>query len=123
MAVHVHIFLAGWFFTVAMIGVDPLPHRRGYLHRSMVLVVAWAAHDVLAKFVYAQPSVGVTAPAAEAGAMLMYYGGDLVTVIMVVVLCSRWSRFRGRPAPPNRSAARPGRVTPVPGLALADREP
>jgi putative membrane protein len=94
--VHAHVFVAGWLFTVAMISVDPLPHRRGHLHRSVVLILALAGHDVLAKFLYAHPPVGVTAPAAETGAMLMYYGGDLVDLAIMVVLCAQWFRARNR---------------------------
>lgn len=87
--VHAHLFLAGWLFSVALIGVEPLPHRRSFLHRSLVLVLAWAAHDVLAKYVYVHPPLGVTAPAAETGGMLMFYGGDIVDVTIAIVLCSR----------------------------------
>jgi putative membrane protein len=108
--VHAHMFLTGWLFTVALIGVDPLPHRRSFLHRSLVLVLAWAAHDVLAKYVYAHPPLGVTAPAAETGGMLMFYGGDIVEVTIAIVLCSRWFRARSRSSEATRSAVMSDRV-------------
>lgn len=38
--VHVHVFIAGGLFTVALVGVDPTPHRRGFVHRCAVLVLA-----------------------------------------------------------------------------------
>lgn len=90
--VHLHLFVAGYLLTVAMISRDPLPHRRSFLHRSIVLVLTMAAHDVLAKHLYAHPPSGVSAADAEAGSMLMYYGGDAVELMIVVVLCQRWYR-------------------------------
>jgi len=90
--VHAHLFIAGYLFTAAVISVDPMPHRRSFLHRSVVLVLALAAHDILAKYLYAHPPDGVLAPAAEPGAMIMYYGGDAVDVAIMVVLGARWYR-------------------------------
>jgi putative membrane protein len=92
LVVHAHLFLAGYLFTAAMISVDPMPHRRSFLHRSVVLVLALAAHDILAKYLYAYPPDGVWAPASEIGAMIMYYGGDAVEVAIMVVLGARWYR-------------------------------
>ena len=57
--VHAHMFLAGYLFTAAMVSVDPMPHRRSFPHRSLVLVLALAAHDILAKYLYAHPPAGV----------------------------------------------------------------
>jgi putative membrane protein len=95
LAWHAHLFVAGYLFAVSMISVDPLPHRRSYLHRSLVLVVALAAHDILAKHLYAQPPPGVGG-AAESGAMIMYYGGEVVDIVIMVILCARWYRSAGR---------------------------
>ncbi|HEY5788548.1 MAG TPA: cytochrome c oxidase assembly protein [Microlunatus sp.] len=108
--VHVHMFLAGYLFTVIMISVDPLPHRRGHLHRSVVLVLALAGHDVLAKFLYAHPPTGVPGPEAETGAMIMYYGGDLVDVVLMIIICAQWFRVRGR-RPRALPTLLPGRAT------------
>lgn len=88
--IHAHMLLAGYLFTTAIISVDPLPHRRSYLHRSIVLIAALAAHDILAKHLYIHPPAGVTSPTAETGAMLMYYGGDLIDLTIIVILCARW---------------------------------
>lgn len=107
--VHAHMFLAGCLFTVVMISVDPLPHRRGYLHRSIVLILALAAHDVLAKVLYADPPSGVPGPEAESGAMIMYYGGALVDVVLMIMVCSRW--FRGRSRPRALATSERDRVT------------
>lgn len=98
-AVHAHVFLAGWAFTIAIVSVDPLPHRRSYVHRAVVLVLATAGHAILAKLVYARPPLGVPTDQAETAGMLMYYGGDLVEVTLAVLLCARWYRAtRPRPA-------------------------
>ena len=36
---------------------------------------------------------------AESAAMLMYYGGDAVDVMLMVLLCARWFRSVRAPAP------------------------
>ncbi len=105
--VHAHMFLAGYLFTAAIASVDPMPHRRGYPHRALVLVLALAAHDILAKYLYIHPPAGVADVAAETGAMLMYYGGDAVDLALIVLLCARWYRaLRPRnPLEPTTSVA------------------
>ncbi len=95
-AVHVHVFVAGYLFTVAMVGTDPAPHRRPPLHRALVWVVAVAAHDILAKRLYAGGVVGVGRAQAETGAMIMYYGGDAVSLVVLVILAVRTYRASGR---------------------------
>ena len=89
--VHLHVFLAGCLFVVAIIGPDPAPHRAGLPVRAAVLVLAVAAHNVLAKTIYAFPPVGVD-PASAAGAgQLMYYAALPVELVMIVVLCREWA--------------------------------
>ena len=104
--VHAHLFIGGYLFVVAMISVDPLPHRRSYRHRSAVLILSLAAHDVLAKYLYGHPPLGVAGPAAESGSLLMYYGGDAVEVVVMIILCHRWYRSRR----PRRGSDRPDRL-------------
>ena len=94
--VHVHMFVAGYLFTAAMIGADPMPHRRSYRHRAVVLIVALAFHDILAKYLYAHSPAGVPADAAQSGAMIMYYGGDAVDLAIIVLLCAGWYRTHRR---------------------------
>lgn len=94
--IHTHMFSAGTLFAVAIVGVDPMPHRRSFAHRGAVLVLAAAAHAILAKSLYADPPAGVTSGAVEAGAVIMYYGGDVVEIAMMAVLCSAWYRSRMR---------------------------
>lgn len=101
--VHVHLVLAGYLLAAVLVGRDPLPHRRSYGHRAVVLVAALAAHAILAKQLYAHPPAGVDAATAEAGAMIMYYSGDAVELVLVVLLCRRW--FAPRVHRPRRVGA------------------
>jgi len=48
---------------------------------------AIAAHNVLAKMLHAQPPTGVPAEQAMVGAPIMYYGGAVVEIAILV----RWS--------------------------------
>lgn len=92
--VHVHVFLAGYLFTASMIYIDPTPHRFSFLYRSIVLILALAAHGVLSKYIYAQPPIGVPSLQAEQGAKLMYYGGDFIDAVIIFVLCLHWFRWK-----------------------------
>lgn len=104
--VHLHVFLAGYLFTATTVRADPLPYR-SHAYRAVVLVGALAAHDVLAKHLYAHPPAGVPAADAEAGSVLMYYGGDAVDLVLIVLLCASWyraTRPRGRAVGGQRGA-------------------
>ncbi|WP_077305793.1 cytochrome c oxidase assembly protein [Terribacillus halophilus] len=90
--VHVHVFAAGYLFTMAMLYTDPVPYRKSYFFRAFVFVGALAGHGILSKYLYANPPTGVEADAAKEGAVLMYYGGDLVDLILIVLLCGQWYR-------------------------------
>jgi putative membrane protein len=88
--VAVHTLAAGYLFTAAVIGVDPAPHRPGPRVRALVLIAFLAAHDILAKYLYAHPPIGVAAAPAQSGAQLMYYGGDLLDLLLITILCRQW---------------------------------
>ncbi|WP_062107587.1 cytochrome c oxidase assembly protein [Bacillus niameyensis] len=90
--VHLHVFLAGYLFTVSMIYIDPTPHRVSFLYRALVFVIALAGHGILSKYIYAQPPKGVPLEEAEFGGMLMYYGGDIIDIILIFILCFHWFR-------------------------------
>lgn len=49
---------------------------------------AW--NGILSKFLYAYPPDGVPIEEARAGAMLMYYGGDAIDLVMIVLLFRGW---------------------------------
>ncbi|KHF38169.1 cytochrome c oxidase assembly protein [Halalkalibacter okhensis] len=88
--IHAHVFLAGYVFTLSMIYIDPNPHRTSYVYRSILLIIALAAHGILSKYIYANPPMGVETSQAEIGGMIMYYGGDTVDVIIIFILCLQW---------------------------------
>ena len=91
--VSAHVLLTGWLATAAVLALEPMPHRRGVAARAVALALGTAAHDVLAKALYAAPPVGVTG--AEAGAQLMYHGGTVVHVVVAGLLWRQWYRSRG----------------------------
>lgn len=90
--VHVHIFLAGYVFTASLVGADPDPHRAPFTLRAGVLIGFIAAHSILAKWLYAHPPAGVENGDGQFGAQLMYYGGDAVDVLLIVLLFAGWYR-------------------------------
>jgi putative membrane protein len=98
-----HFFLTGYLFTASIVGVDPAPHRRSFRLRLVVVVLAIAAHSILAKHLYGHPPAGTPAAAAESGALLMYYGGDLLALALIVLFCAQWYRAA---RPPARRPAR-----------------
>lgn len=109
-AVNAHVLVAGYLFTASMIGRDPAPHRPGPAFRTVVLLVAFAGHGVLAKWIAAHPPAGVGAAEAELGAAVMYYGGDAVDVAILVILLAGW--YRATAPGPGASAPSAGRWSP-----------
>ncbi|WP_375162415.1 cytochrome c oxidase assembly protein [Bacillus sp. V3B] len=99
--IHLHIFFAGYLFTVSMIYIDPIVHRKSFTYRAIVMVIALAGHGILTKYTYAHPPKGVPALQAENGAMLMYYGGDAIDLILIFIFCFQWYRAM-RPREPFR---------------------
>jgi putative membrane protein len=96
-AVHVHFAAAGFLFAASVIGVDPIPRRPSLRLRGAVLFVSLSAHAVLAKLLYAAGPGVAGLPAGgvgdwRRGAELMWYGGDLVDVLLVVALFAEWRR-------------------------------
>ncbi len=113
-AVHFHVLAAGFVFTFAVLGgPDPAPHRSHAAWRATTLVVAVAAHNVLAKTVYAAPPEGVSAEQAQAGGELMYYGSAPVEILLLVLLCRAWINPRAASGPhrPVRSELGAGKKT------------
>ncbi|MDL4840879.1 cytochrome c oxidase assembly protein [Aquibacillus rhizosphaerae] len=88
--IHLHVFIAGFLFTSSMIYIDPTPHRKSYIYRSSVLIITLAAHGILSKFIYANPPNGVSISQAEMGAKIMYYGGDVIDIVIIFILCLKW---------------------------------
>ncbi|MFK8795849.1 cytochrome c oxidase assembly protein [Planococcus plakortidis] len=88
--VHIHVFLAGYLFTISIVYVDVTSHRYSYLYRSIVLVLALAGHKILSKYIYVYPPEGVPRNEAEAGGKWMYYGVDIVDLVLIIILCFQW---------------------------------
>jgi putative membrane protein len=103
--VHAHLMITGYLVTASLVGRDPMPHRRSHGYRAVVLMALIAAHAIVAKALYAVPPLGVPVELAESGAMIMYYGGDALSLVLVVWLCAEWYRRRQRAAA-RRAASR-----------------
>jgi putative membrane protein len=116
--VMVHVLIAGYLFTVSLVSVDPAPHRASFTMRAAVLVLTIAAHGILAKSLVAVPPAGMTAADAEAGARLMFSGGDAVELVIAVLLCAQAYRAAGRRigVAPSRVLS-PTAAVDVPGVA------
>lgn len=97
-AVHLHVFAAGYLFAASILPIDPAPHRTGFKLRTCVMIAAFASHGILGKYLYASPPAGVTVADAHTGAQLMYYGGDAVDLLLIVLFCSAWYKRSGRTA-------------------------
>jgi putative membrane protein len=103
-----HFLLSGFLFTAVIAPVDPSPHRSPVGVRLVVLTLALAAHGVLAKALYASASggtgmlaglmqVGGVSPVdLQTGAQVMFYGGDLVDLALIVLVLWGWYRAVGR---------------------------
>jgi len=94
--VHAHLLISGYLLTTALVGRDPMPHRRSHGHRAVVLVAVLAGHAILAKALYGGPPAGVPVELAESGAMIMYYGSDALSLVLIGWLCAEWYRWRQR---------------------------
>ena len=88
--VHFHLLAAGYLFTASIIYMDPVAHKASFPLRAVVLVAALAAHGILSKLIYASPPQIVPKSQAEAGGMLMYYGGDAIDAVLITIFCYQW---------------------------------
>jgi putative membrane protein len=96
--VHGHMFLAGWLFSSVVAGRDPLPRRPQLPATLVVLVVAGAAHGILAKLMYAHdlPAMAGTPEQVHLGARILFYGGDLVELATATAVLAAWYAREGR---------------------------
>lgn len=88
--IHLHIFLAGYLFTAVMLQLEPTSHPYSFKYRSVVMIVSVALHQILSKSFYPYPPIGVEKPLAEQGAMIMYYGGDIIELSIIFIMCREW---------------------------------
>ena len=103
LVVHCHVLLAGLVFTAAILQVDPTPHGHGL--RAACLVGFLALHAILGMHLYAHPPVGVDEASGQAGAQLMYDGGDYIDVVLIALFSLDWYRRTapGRAVAPSRA--------------------
>jgi putative membrane protein len=96
--VHVHMFATGCLLSWFVIGRDPGPRRGGIAAQLSVLLVTAAAHDVLATVMYGRllPVAAGSPGQIEAGAQILYYGGDAVELFTAAVVMTAWYRRAGR---------------------------
>ncbi|MFC3199990.1 cytochrome c oxidase assembly protein [Parapedobacter deserti] len=83
--IHVHFLAAGFLFTWAIIGPDPVPRRPTFNTRAWVLFLSIAAHAFLGKYMYAQllpHGSPFSDEAIRGAAKTMYYWGDLSELIL-----------------------------------------
>jgi len=88
--VHIHLFLAGYFFTISMIYIEPTPHPYSFHFRSIIMILSLAGHEILSKYIYAHPPDSVSFLDGRIGGELMYYGGDVIEVMIIFILCFQW---------------------------------
>jgi putative membrane protein len=95
---HLHMFLAGCLLNWFVLGRDPGPRRGGMPARLSVLLATAAAHDVMAKLMYARllPTGAGSAEQLQAGAQILYYGGDAIELLTAAVVMTAWYRRGGR---------------------------
>lgn len=129
---HLHMFLAGCLLSWYLIGPDPMPRRPAIRTALIVLLIAAAAHDILAKLLYAHqlPTSAGTVEQLQLGAQIMFYGGTVVETLLATALMATWYARGGRALrhqqrraanPPNRTESPPGQ--PAHGDTGAGPEP
>jgi putative membrane protein len=96
-AVHLHMFLAGCLLSWYLIGADPMTHRPG-TRTALIVLLAAAAHDILAKLLYAHelPDTAGAVDQLQLGAQIMFYGGTIIETLLATVLMRAWYIRGGR---------------------------
>ncbi|MEV2256079.1 cytochrome c oxidase assembly protein [Streptomyces sp. NPDC050147] len=109
--VSVHLLVSGVLFSFAVLALDPLRHRAGFALRGAALLAASAAHGILSKSLYVTGPPGTTFAAADLhlASYVMYYGGDVVGIVLAVLLGRQWYTAEGRALVRARRAVDAGR--------------
>jgi putative membrane protein len=96
-AVHLHLFGTGCLLAWTFIGVDPMPRPGAGAVRISALLIALGSHAALAKLLYGgYGAIHATSPELRQGAELMYYGGDAIDLVLVLVFFAQWYAAGGR---------------------------
>ncbi|MDQ1556670.1 MAG: putative rane protein [Actinomycetota bacterium] len=108
LVVHLHMLVAGCLLAWSLVGLDPVPYRPAFRLRSTALIIAIAAHTVLAKLLYAHAGSLAgerTSPDTwRQGAQVLFYGGDLVDLALLTALFAQWYVREGHRAERLRAA-------------------
>lgn len=98
---HAHFLLSGCLFAYVIAGPDPAPTRPGVRARLVYLGIAIAAHAVISQLMYGGFWVNIHAPIdqVQAGAEIMYYGGDIAELLLAAALVATWRPDHRRAAP------------------------
>jgi putative membrane protein len=107
--VHLHFIVAGYLFAWSITGIDPIFRRPTTAVRGAVLIIAMAAHATLAKLLYVHgPLVaaasGVPVPERQAAGLIMWYGGDTIDLVVLLLFFSQWYVVAGRRLRRQRAA-------------------
>jgi putative membrane protein len=96
--IHLHMFLAGCLLSWYLIGPDPMTRRPSTRTALIVLLIAATGHDILAKLMYAHqlPTAGGAPEQILIGSQIMYYGGNLIELLLATILMVTWYTRRGR---------------------------
>lgn len=106
---HAHFLASGYLFAWVICGPDPAPARPSVPARLVVLGVSVAIHATVSQLMYAGFFPSEVDPVdLRRGAMLMYYGGDLVELALATVLVTQWrpTRARARRSVPDKVVSR-----------------
>ncbi|MEU9247010.1 cytochrome c oxidase assembly protein [Streptomyces sp. NPDC048385] len=108
---HAHFLLSGCLFAYVIAGPDPAPSRPTVRARLVYLGVAIAAHAVMSQMMYGGFWVDIHAPIpqVQAGAEIMYYGGDIAELLLAAALVATW-----RPGPRRTATREPAREVTAP---------
>lgn len=87
---HIHFLASGCLFAFAIAGPAPAPARVPV--RLAYLGVAIAAHATVSQLMYAGLGARISAPVeqVQAGAQIMYYGGDIAELLLAAALVAAW---------------------------------
>ncbi|MFJ9721614.1 cytochrome c oxidase assembly protein [Streptomyces sp. NPDC101209] len=102
---HAHFLLSGCLFAYVIAGPDPAPSRPGVRARLVWLGVAITAHSGVSQMMYGGFWVDIRAPVpqVQAGAEIMYYGGDIAELLLAAALVATWRPEPRRPTARQRA--------------------
>jgi putative membrane protein len=99
--VHLHFTVAGYLFAWSIAGIDPIFRRPSVAVRGAVLVLAMAAHGTLAKLLYVHGPLlaaasGVPVSERQRAGLIMWYGGDVIDLVLLLLFFAQWYVAGGR---------------------------